>query len=190
MRLVIEDEAGTRTVVPFSSDEIVVGRATDGVAWRLPDRDVSRRHARFTHVSGTIFVEDLGSLTGTWLNGERIDSRRRVRPGDLVEIGAFDLVVLPEDMAVAGPGAPPPLPASTRPDPMPAVVVPAAPGPASAGPATTAAVATATGSLPSSGAGAAVARADSARSARLLRLGVAALVGGVLVGFLIRRLVT
>ena len=128
MRLVIEDEAGTRTVVPFSSDEIVVGRATDGVAWRLPDRNVSRRHARFTHASGTIFVEDLGSLTGTWLNGERIDSRRRVRPGDLVEIGAFDLVVLPEDMAVAGPGAPPPLPASTRPDPMPVVVPPAAAG--------------------------------------------------------------
>jgi predicted component of type VI protein secretion system len=188
MRLVIEDEAGTRTVVPFSSDEIVVGRATDGVAWRLPDRDVSRRHARFTSVNGTIFVEDLGSLTGTWLNGERIDSRRRVRPGDLVEIGAFDLVVLPEDMAVAGPGAPPPLPASTRPDPMPAVVVPAAPGPASAGP--TAAVAAATGGVPSTGSGAAVARPDSARSARLLRLGAAALVGGVLVGFLIRRLVT
>lgn len=190
MRLVIEDEAGTRTVVPFSSDEIVIGRATDGVAWRLPDRDVSRRHARFTHANGTIFVEDLGSLTGTWLNGERIDSRRRVRPGDLVEIGAFDLVVLPEDMAVAGSGAPPPLPASTRPDPMPVVEAPASSGstrPTRPGPAV--AVATATGNVAPTVAGAVV-RPDSARLARLLRLGVAALVGGVLVGFLLRRLVT
>jgi len=188
MRLVIEDEAGTRTVVPFSSDEIVIGRATDGVAWRLPDRDVSRRHARFTHVNGTIFVEDLGSLTGTWLNGERIDSRRRVRPGDLVEIGAFDLVVLPEDKAVAGPGAPPPLPASTRPDLMP-VVVPAAPPGAGGAASATGAAAPATGSAASIVAGAA-AGSGPARQARLLRLAVAALVGGVLVGYLIRRLLT
>jgi predicted component of type VI protein secretion system len=185
MRLVIEDEAGTRTVVPFSSDEIVVGRATDGVAWRLPDRNVSRRHARFTHVNGTIFVEDLGSLTGTWLNGERIDSRRRVRPGDLVEIGAFDLVVLPEDMAATGPGAPPPLPASTRPDLMPVVELPATPARPAAGSATAAAVTPAAG-----GVAGALAGPGSARLARLLRLGVAALVGGVLVGFLIRRLLT
>ena len=191
MRLVIEDEAGTRTVVPFSSDELVVGRATDGVAWRLPDRDVSRRHARFTRVNGTIFVEDLGSLTGTWLNGERIDSRRRVRPGDLVEIGAFDLVVLPEDMAVAGPGAPPPLPASTRPDLVPVVALPTTAGAASTGSATAAAtaVAAAAGNVAPTAAGA-VARPGSARRTRLVRLGVAALVGGVLVGFLIRRLLT
>ncbi len=189
MRLVIEDEAGTRTVVPFSSDEIVVGRASDGVAWRLPDRDVSRRHARFTHASGTVFVEDLGSLNGTWLNGERVDSRRRVRPGDLVEIGAFDLVVLPEDMAVAGPGAPPPLPASTRPDPMPVVEPPATPAPASAGSATVAGVAPAGGGVASGLAGA-VTGPGSARLALLLRLGVAALAGGVLLGFLFRRLLT
>jgi pSer/pThr/pTyr-binding forkhead associated (FHA) protein len=187
MRLVIEDEAGTRTVVPFSSDELVVGRATDGVAWRLPDRNVSRRHARFTHSNGTIFVEDLGSLTGTWLNGERIDSRRRVRPGDLVEIGAFDLVVLPEDKAVAGPGAPPPLPASTRPDLIPVVVPPAPPGQGSTGSVT--AAAPAAGSAASSVAGPA-AGSGPARQARLLRLAVAALVGGGLVGYLIRRLLT
>jgi pSer/pThr/pTyr-binding forkhead associated (FHA) protein len=185
MRLVIEDEGGTRTVVPFSSDEIVVGRANDGVAWRLPDRNVSRRHARFTHSSGTVFVEDLGSLTGTRLNGERIDSRRRVRPGDLVEIGAFDLVVLPEEASVAGSGAPPPLPASTRPDPMPVVEPPATPAPARAASAAVAEVTTTAGAVAG-----AVAGADPARRSSLRRLGVAALAGGVLLGFLLRRLLT
>jgi predicted component of type VI protein secretion system len=187
MRLVIEDEAGTRTVVPFTADEIVIGRATEGVGWRLPDRNVSRRHARFTRASGTIFVEDLGSLTGTRLNGERIDSRRRVRPGDLVEIGGFDLVVLPEDQAVAGPDTPPPLPAITRPDPMPAVEVPAAPGQVRPAPAAAAAPApAATG--PASAAGGPVAGPDQARRTRLLRLGAAALAGGLLAGLLLRRL--
>jgi pSer/pThr/pTyr-binding forkhead associated (FHA) protein len=175
VRLVIEDQAGTRTVVPFSDDEIVVGRGAEGTAWRLPDRNVSRRHARFTRASGTIFVEDLGSLTGTRVNGERISSRRRVRPGDLVEIGAFDLVVLPEDQAVAGPGAPPPLPAITRPDPMPVVEATAAPGdgdPARSGPA---------GAVDGPGPG---------RLSRLVRVGITALGGGVLLGVLLRRLLT
>jgi predicted component of type VI protein secretion system len=171
MRLIIEDEAGTRTVVPFTADEIVVGRATVGVGWRLPDRNVSRRHARFTRSSGQIFVEDLGSLTGTRLNGEPVGSRRRIRPGDLVEIGAYDLVVLPEELASSGPGTPPPLPAATRPDPMPVVAIPGAAG-------------------PSAGTGAAVASASARPAARgkgLLRLGVIALAGGLLLGLLLRR---
>jgi predicted component of type VI protein secretion system len=183
MRLVIEDEAGTRTVVPFTADEIVIGRASEGVGWRLPDRNVSRRHARFTRASGTIFVEDLGSLTGTRLNGERIDSRRRVRPGDLVEIGAFDLVVLPEDQAVAGPDTPPPLPAITRPDPMPAVEVPATADLVQPAPA---AVDADSGAAP--GADDPVARPAPGRRARLLRLGAAALAGGLLLGLVLRRL--
>jgi predicted component of type VI protein secretion system len=187
MRLVIEDEAGTRTVVPFTTDEIVIGRAAEGVGWRLPDRNVSRRHARFTRSSGTIFVEDLGSLTGTRLNGERIDSRRRVRPGDLVEIGAFDLVVLPEDLSVAGPDTPPPLPAVTRPDPMPAVEVAAAPGTFRPASTTVPAVAPAAGSGVATAPGA-VAGPDPARRSRLLRLGAAALAGGLLAGMVLRRL--
>jgi len=175
MRLVIEDEAGTRTVVPFTSDEIVVGRATEGIGWRLPDRNVSRRHARFTRANGTIFVEDLGSLTGTRLNGEPVGSRRRVRPGDLVEIGAYDLVVLPEEMAASGPGTPPPLPAATRPDPMPVVDLRTAAAPARAAPADAASPA---GAVTGPGAG---------RRGRLLRLGAAALLGGLLLGLLLGR---
>jgi pSer/pThr/pTyr-binding forkhead associated (FHA) protein len=109
MKLVIEDEAGTRSIVPFDGDAIVVGRAPEGVTFRLADRNVSRRHARFVRQNGTVFVEDLGSLTGTRVNGERITGRRRLRAGDLVQIGDYDLAVLAEG-AQAEPGAPPPLP--------------------------------------------------------------------------------
>jgi predicted component of type VI protein secretion system len=112
MKLVIEDETGTRSVLPFAEGEITVGRAGEGNRFRLPDRDVSRRHARFLLVNGVAFVEDLGSLTGTRVNGEKITARRKLRDGDLVEIGGYDLAAVPDDglAAVAGPGAPPPLP--------------------------------------------------------------------------------
>jgi len=115
MKLVIEDEAGTRSIVPFTGDAIVVGRATEGVTFRLAERNVSRRHARFVRQNGTVFVEDLGSLTGTRVNGERITGRRKLRDGDLVQIGDYDLAVLAEG-AAAEPGSPPPLPRA-EPDP-------------------------------------------------------------------------
>ncbi len=114
MRLVVEDEAGTRSTVPFTGDELVVGRAAEGVAVRLSDRDVSRRHARFLRASGSVHVEDLGSLTGTRVNGERITSRRRLREGDLVQIGSYDLALFGEAVTAA-PGSPPPLPPTPRP---------------------------------------------------------------------------
>jgi predicted component of type VI protein secretion system len=114
MKLVIEDEAGTRSIVPFAGEPIVVGRAPEGVTFRLTDRNVSRRHARFVLQNGSAFVEDLGSLLGTRVNGERIAARRRLREGDLVQIGDYDLAVLAEAPAVQGAGAPPPLPAPLR----------------------------------------------------------------------------
>jgi predicted component of type VI protein secretion system len=118
MKLVIEDEAGTRSIVPFASDELVVGRGAEGVAWKLPDRNVSRRHARFVRANGVLWIEDLESLTGTRVNGERIQGRRRLREGDLVEIGDYDLAVLSDPAVAAGPSTPPPIragaPASAR----------------------------------------------------------------------------
>jgi hypothetical protein len=116
MKLVIEDEAGTRSIVPFAGETIVVGRGSEGVTFRLTDRNVSRRHARFVRQNGSVFVEDLGSLTGTRVNGERIAGRRKLRDGDLVQIGDYDLAVLAEDASL-DPGAPPPLPAPLRAEP-------------------------------------------------------------------------
>jgi predicted component of type VI protein secretion system len=109
MKLVIEDSAGTRSTVAFTGDEITVGRAPEGNTVRLPERNVSRRHARFLRQGNTVLVEDLGSLVGTRVNGERIQARRKLRAGDVVEIGDFDVAVL-ADGETAGADAPPPLP--------------------------------------------------------------------------------
>jgi predicted component of type VI protein secretion system len=118
MKLVIEDGSGTRSTVPFAADEITVGRAAEGLTFRLGERNVSRRHARFVQAGGTVWVEDLGSQTGTRVNGERISGKRKLRAGDLVQIGDYDVAVLPDDGAEA-PGAPPPLPVTPRPSAAP-----------------------------------------------------------------------
>jgi pSer/pThr/pTyr-binding forkhead associated (FHA) protein len=83
-----------------------VGRGPAGNGIRLEERNVSRRHACFHAVGGAVSVEDLGSRTGTFVNGERLSGRRRLRPGDRVRIGDFELVL-------AGSGAEAPAPPGT-----------------------------------------------------------------------------
>gem|GEM_PF-2406644 len=90
--LIIEDDDGETTLVPFEATDITVGR-WDGNAIRLLDRNVSRRHARFSRVNGSVFLEDLNSFNGVKLNGERIDTRTEINEGDLVEIGDYHLAL-------------------------------------------------------------------------------------------------
>jgi hypothetical protein len=59
----------------------------------LDDITVSRRHAQFRCVSGEFKVVDLGSLNGTYVNREPVDSAVLAN-GDEVQIGKFRLVFL------------------------------------------------------------------------------------------------
>jgi pSer/pThr/pTyr-binding forkhead associated (FHA) protein len=63
----------------------VVGRHS-GADRRLSDPSVSRRHCAFTLRDGRVWVEDLGSLNGTRLNGETLESARPVADGDLLDL--------------------------------------------------------------------------------------------------------
>ena len=57
----------------------------------LDDVTVSRKHAVFEQEGDTFVVRDVGSLNGTYVNRERIDSAV-LRAGDEVQIGKFRLV--------------------------------------------------------------------------------------------------
>jgi pSer/pThr/pTyr-binding forkhead associated (FHA) protein len=173
MKLVIEDSAGTRSTVAFTGDEITVGRAAEGNTVRLAERNVSRRHARFVRQGNSVSVEDLGSLVGTRVNGERIQSRRKLRAGDVVEIGDFDVAVI-ADGEVAGADAPPPLPPAP---PSPSRTTDPAARPATPEPSSR----SATRPLP-------VVRFDRSRTRRLaLAAGAVALLLGIAAGFAVAR---
>ncbi len=59
----------------------------------LDDVTVSRRHAQFRCVSGEFHVVDVGSLNGTYVNREPVDSAVLAN-GDEVQIGKFRLLFL------------------------------------------------------------------------------------------------
>jgi pSer/pThr/pTyr-binding forkhead associated (FHA) protein len=114
MKLIIEDDEGRKTVVPLVRDEMTIGRQ-DGNTIRLTERNVSRRHARLFKENGNVLIEDLGSYNGVRVNGEKISGRTRIKEGDLVEIGDYDLGIQGKfEASTATPGA-----GSTRPPTIP-----------------------------------------------------------------------
>jgi pSer/pThr/pTyr-binding forkhead associated (FHA) protein len=70
---------------PVKGSAIRIGRDPD-FDMVLVDDAVSQAHARISIDGNTIWVEDLGSATGTFVNGQRID-RVALSPGDRIAIG-------------------------------------------------------------------------------------------------------
>ena len=100
LKLIIEDDEGRKTVVPFVRDEITIGRQ-EGNTIRLTERNVSRRHARLMRTNGHVLIEDLGSYNGIRINGDRISGQVQVADGDLIQIGDYDLALQAEEQAQA-----------------------------------------------------------------------------------------
>lgn len=92
LRLIIEDDEGSTTVVPLASDAITIGRQ-QGNTIQLTEKNVSRRHARLYPESDGWVIEDLGSYNGIKVNNDAVDGRTRLREGDVVEIGDYHLAI-------------------------------------------------------------------------------------------------
>jgi hypothetical protein len=102
MKLVIEDDEGQRREVPLDRDEITIGRREDNLV-HLPDRNVSRRHARLVQRDGTILLEDLRSANGTMVNGVRISEPVPLGDGDLIRIGDYGVALRADGMPLEVP---------------------------------------------------------------------------------------
>jgi pSer/pThr/pTyr-binding forkhead associated (FHA) protein len=92
IKLVIADETGATTVVPFVREEISIGRA-EGNTIRLTERNISRKHAQLKRVGESHVIADLDSYNGVVLNGQRIDGESPVNPGDYIQIGDYYIAV-------------------------------------------------------------------------------------------------
>jgi pSer/pThr/pTyr-binding forkhead associated (FHA) protein len=77
----------------FSEPEICATGRHPGSDIFLDDVTVSRRHAEFRREGGEFNVVDVGSLNGTYVNREPIDSAELTN-GDEIHMGKFRLVFL------------------------------------------------------------------------------------------------
>lgn len=77
------EQRGTTYTV---TDEAVIGRST-GCAIPLEDTFASQIHARFFVRDSALFVEDLGSTNGTFLNRKQLHGPVAVHGRDRVQVG-------------------------------------------------------------------------------------------------------
>jgi pSer/pThr/pTyr-binding forkhead associated (FHA) protein len=73
-------------------DRMTIGRRPDSDVF-LDDVTVSRDHALLVKRGGDYYLDDLGSLNGTYVNRHRIESHR-LEDGDELQVGKFKLTFL------------------------------------------------------------------------------------------------
>lgn len=88
---------------------IVVGRAED-CAIIIDDPLVSRRHASVVLSESELWVSDLGSRNGVYVNGTRIDERQRLTEGDVVRVGTQEMHVVGDEPPLRDAGSEAPEP--------------------------------------------------------------------------------
>ncbi len=90
--------------LPRSDRTITLGRSSD-VDIALPwDAQVSALHAEFQCIAGEWTIVDDGlSRNGTFVNGQRVHSRQRLRSGDLIRLGSTLLAFVCNSSTAASP---------------------------------------------------------------------------------------
>ena len=74
---------------PLTGEKMTIGRSPETDVF-LDDVTVSREHATLVRRGGEWFLDDSGSLNGTYVNRQRVDSHR-LADGDELQIGKFKL---------------------------------------------------------------------------------------------------
>jgi adenylate cyclase len=88
---IISPEGSERTVELV--DHNTLGRHPDNTV-QLLDRIVSKNHCHIDRSEGRHILIDQGSLNGTYVNGERVQGTRLLRPDDEITLGSTKLVFL------------------------------------------------------------------------------------------------
>jgi pSer/pThr/pTyr-binding forkhead associated (FHA) protein len=92
-RLVVEKSKVLENGSSFEAGAVplTIGRADDNTLALPGDEFASGHHARIESQRDGVWILDLGSTNGTFVNGSRLDGRRKLREGDVVQIGDTEL---------------------------------------------------------------------------------------------------
>lgn len=92
----------------MGSKKVWIVGARDTCDIVIDEPTVSGEHCRLEFDDGRVFIEDLQSTNGTFINGERIYKKKQIHPDALVTLGRN--VTMPMPSQLSGPKSPPDLP--------------------------------------------------------------------------------
>jgi hypothetical protein len=93
LRLRVVDPPQRRGRIFELGEEVTMGRSPGCAVALEDDTFTSSVHARVFRRNGELWLEDLGSTNGTWLNDERVRTPSRLQRGDRVKVGSTILEV-------------------------------------------------------------------------------------------------
>ena len=75
----------------LDSAPVTLGRSSDNDMQLGDDEFASAYHARVEPRRDGVWVEDVGSTNGTFVNGNKLNGPRKLTPGDVIRVGETDL---------------------------------------------------------------------------------------------------
>ena len=90
-RLVVLEPKDKRGTAYAINGVIGIGREPDNTIAITDDTYLSGHHAKVSVAGGQVVVDDLASRNGTYLNGERLTTDRRISDGDIITVGSVNL---------------------------------------------------------------------------------------------------
>lgn len=94
-RYVIISVDGGEKAISIENYPFLVGSLQHAVDGCIDGADISRFHARFDQNMGKVYLSDLNSVTGTFLNGERLKGsiQKEIKSGDSIKFGKHEFVI-------------------------------------------------------------------------------------------------
>ena len=77
--------------IVLNSAPLTVGRGEQNDIGLGEDEFASARHARLEPRQDGVWIADMGSTNGTYVNGIQLERPRKLAPGDIVRVGGTDL---------------------------------------------------------------------------------------------------
>ena len=93
VKLVVLSEGLTGLTYELKVDKTTIGRLEDN-AFQIAEPSVSSHHCELIQRGSDIVVKDLNSTNGTFVNGARVTTPRRLDGGDVVRVGQTELKVV------------------------------------------------------------------------------------------------
>jgi predicted component of type VI protein secretion system len=91
-KLIVASGKSAGRTIAIKRTKLLIGRAEECDVRPLSE-EVSRRHCAVHVGPADVWVEDLGSRNGTFVNGEKIGEKIRVKDGDIIRVGGLELKV-------------------------------------------------------------------------------------------------
>jgi predicted component of type VI protein secretion system len=90
--LIIQTGKHQGKTIDLAGMDCIIGRH-ESCKIRIASEDVSKQHCRLKHKADGLYLKDLGSRNGTFLNDQKITEEVQIKPGDLLRIGPMTFLI-------------------------------------------------------------------------------------------------